>query len=145
MVIFAEIYFCVQMSICLRREWHLALLWIAEFLSHERPNVTFREKQGKKVSKAEKQRHRSQAQKSTSQQTAAFQIKKINFSEVQCPETRMSEEWCIEQLAKLQIKERRLTTLNEIKTHLSTVSPNEINISTKFLTLLDSIDECRGR
>lgn len=57
----------------------------------------------------------------------------------------MSEEWCIEQLAKLQIKERRLTTLNEIKTHLSSVSANEINISTKFLTLLDSIDECGGR
>lgn len=57
----------------------------------------------------------------------------------------MSEEWCVEQLAKLQIKERRLTTLNEIKSHLSSVPPNEINISSKFLTLLDSIEDCRDR
>lgn len=57
----------------------------------------------------------------------------------------MSEEWCREQLAKLQIKERRLTTLNEIKNHLSSVGPNEINISAKFLTLLDSIEDCRDR
>lgn len=57
----------------------------------------------------------------------------------------MSEEWCLEQLAKLQIKERRLSTLNEIKEHLYSISPNEINISSKFLTLLDSIDECKDK
>lgn len=57
----------------------------------------------------------------------------------------MSEEWCLEQLAKLQIKERRLSTLNEIKNHLSTIPPNEVNISSKFLTLLDSIDDCSDK
>lgn len=57
----------------------------------------------------------------------------------------MSEEWCLEQLAKLQIKDHRLSTLNEIKTHLSSISSNEVNISPKFLTLLDSIDDCSGR
>lgn len=57
----------------------------------------------------------------------------------------MSEEWCIEQLAKLQIKERRLDTLNEIRATLSNASPNVVNVSTKFLTLLDSIDDYRDR
>lgn len=57
----------------------------------------------------------------------------------------MSEEWCIEQLAKLQIKERRLDTLNEIRAQLSGVGPNEVNVSAKFLALLDSIDEYRDR
>lgn len=57
----------------------------------------------------------------------------------------MSEEWCIEQLAKLQIKERRLDTLNEIRATLSNSSPNEVNVSAKFLALLDSIDEYRDR
>lgn len=57
----------------------------------------------------------------------------------------MSEEWCIEQLAKLQIKERRLATLNEIKTHLSNAKENEISLSANFLALLDSIDDCRDR
>lgn len=57
----------------------------------------------------------------------------------------MSEEWCVEQLAKLQIKERRLDTLNEIRAQLSTVGPNEVNISAKFLALLDSIEDCHDR
>lgn len=57
----------------------------------------------------------------------------------------MSEDWCIEQLAKLQIKERRLDTLNEIRTQLTNVGPNETSISAKFLALLDSIDDYRDR
>ena len=57
----------------------------------------------------------------------------------------MSEEWCIEQLAKLQIKERRLDTLNEIRTALGSVGANEVNVSAKFLALLDSIDDYRDR
>lgn len=57
----------------------------------------------------------------------------------------MSEEWCIEQLAKLQIKEQRLATLNEIKTQLSNAKANEVSISAKFLGLLDSIDDCCDR
>lgn len=57
----------------------------------------------------------------------------------------MSEEWCLEQLAKLQIKERRLSTLNEIKNHLNNIHSNEVNISSKFLTLLDSIDDCSDK
>lgn len=58
---------------------------------------------------------------------------------------KMSEEWCIEQFAKLQIKEQRLDTLNEIRTQLSTVGPNEVSISAKFLALLDSIDDYDDR
>lgn len=59
---------------------------------------------------------------------------------------KMSEEWCIEQLAKLQIKERRLATLNEIKTHLTNVKENEvINSASSFLALLDSIEDCHDR
>lgn len=57
----------------------------------------------------------------------------------------MSEEWCIEQLAKLQIKEHRLDTLNEIIAQLSNIGPNEVNVSAQFLSLLDSIDEYRDR
>lgn len=57
----------------------------------------------------------------------------------------MSEEWVAEQLAKLQIKERRLDTLNEIRAQLGNVGPNEVNVSAKFLALLDSIDDCRDR
>lgn len=57
----------------------------------------------------------------------------------------MSEEWCVEQLAKLQIKEQRLSTLNEIKTHLTNLPSNETTISSKLLTLLDSVDDCRER
>lgn len=57
----------------------------------------------------------------------------------------MSEDWCIEQIAKLQIKERRLDTLNEIRTQLGNMGPNEVSISAKFLSLLDSIDDCRDR
>lgn len=59
--------------------------------------------------------------------------------------TTMSEEWCVEQLAKLQIKEQRLSTLNEIKTHLTNLPSNETTISSKLLTLLDSMDDCRER
>ncbi|XP_055326562.1 26S proteasome non-ATPase regulatory subunit 5 [Sitodiplosis mosellana] len=55
----------------------------------------------------------------------------------------MSEEWCIEQLAKLQIKESRLDTLNEIRAALSNVGANEVNVSAQFLALLDSIDDYR--
>lgn len=58
---------------------------------------------------------------------------------------KMSEDWCIEQLAKLQIKERRLDTLNEIRAQLSSIGPNEVSVSAKFLALLDSIDEYRDR
>lgn len=57
----------------------------------------------------------------------------------------MSEDWCIEQFAKLQIKEQRLDTLNEIRTQLSNVGPNEVSISAKFLALLDSIDDYNDR
>lgn len=57
----------------------------------------------------------------------------------------MSEEWCVEQLAKLQIKERRLDTLNEIRAQLNNVGPNEVSVSAKLLALLDSIDDCRDR
>lgn len=57
----------------------------------------------------------------------------------------MSEDWCIEQLAKLQIKERRLDTLNEIRTQLGNIGPNEVSVSAKFLSLLDSIDDYRDR
>lgn len=57
----------------------------------------------------------------------------------------MSEEWCLEQLAKLQIKESRLATLNEIKTHLTNLPAHETTISAKLLTLLDSVDDCPDR
>lgn len=57
----------------------------------------------------------------------------------------MSVDLAEELLAKLQIKENRLDVLNEIKTHLSNVAPNDVNISAKFLSLLDSIDECGSR
>lgn len=57
----------------------------------------------------------------------------------------MSEEWCLEQLAKLQIKEQRLSTLNEIKSHLTNLPSSETTISSKLLTLLDSVDDCRER
>lgn len=57
----------------------------------------------------------------------------------------MSEDWCIEQFAKLQIKEQRLDTLNEIRSQLSNVGPNEVGISAKFLALLDSIDDYNDR
>lgn len=57
----------------------------------------------------------------------------------------MSEEWCIEQLAKLQIKEHRLDTLNEIRAALGNVGANEVNVSAKFLAILDSIDDYRDR
>lgn len=57
----------------------------------------------------------------------------------------MSEEWCVEQLAKLQIKEQRLSTLNEIKTHLTNLPSSETTISAKLLTLLDSVDDYRER
>lgn len=57
----------------------------------------------------------------------------------------MSVDLAEELLAKLQIKENRLDVLNEIKTHLSNVAPNDVNISAKFLSLLDSIDDCGSR
>lgn len=57
----------------------------------------------------------------------------------------MSEEWCIEQLARLQIKEHRLDALNEIRAQLNNVGPNEVSVSAKFLSLLDSIDDCNDR
>lgn len=57
----------------------------------------------------------------------------------------MSEDWCVEQLEKLQIKERRLDTLNEIRTQLGNIGPNEVSVSAKFLSLLDSIDDYRDR
>lgn len=57
----------------------------------------------------------------------------------------MSDEWCLEQLAKLQIDENRLTTLTEIRNHLSSITSNEVNISPKFLSLLDSIEDCSER
>lgn len=57
----------------------------------------------------------------------------------------MSEDWVIEQLAKLQIKEHRLDTLNEIRTALGNIGANEVNVSAKFLALLDSIDDYRDR
>lgn len=57
----------------------------------------------------------------------------------------MSEDWCIEQLAKLQIKEQRLDTLNEIRSQMSNIGPNEVTVSAKFLSLLDSIDDCSDR
>lgn len=57
----------------------------------------------------------------------------------------MSEEWCIEQLAKLQIKEQRLDTLNEIRATLSNAGSNEVSVSARFLALLDSIDDYNDR
>lgn len=116
-------------------------------------NVTFRGQHTKKnLPEGRKTKTSKSSANTTLRYTVAYQILFLFYCLITfrrdielVPETSMSEEWCIEQLAKLQIKERRLTTLNEIKEHLSSVSANEINISTKFLTLLDSIDECRGR
>lgn len=54
----------------------------------------------------------------------------------------MSEDWCAEQFAKLDIKERRLDTLNEIRSHLKNVVPDRAPSLPKFLTLLDSIEDC---
>lgn len=53
----------------------------------------------------------------------------------------MSEEWCREQLAKLQIKDRRLSTLTEIRDHLSTLPPNELAVTTNYLSVPE-IFEC---
>lgn len=53
----------------------------------------------------------------------------------------MSEEdWCRERLANLQIKDRRLDTLTEIRNHLSNLPPNEVAVTTNFLTLPDIFD-----
>lgn len=57
----------------------------------------------------------------------------------------MSEDWCVEQLAKLEIKDSRLDTLNEIRVHLKNAVPNAAPTSSKFLALLDSIDDCGDR
>lgn len=67
------------------------------------------------------------------------------FERNETNQEKMSEEWCLQQLAKLQIKDNRLSTLNEIKNHLSGIPANEMNVSSKFLTLLDSIDDCSER
>lgn len=54
----------------------------------------------------------------------------------------MSEDWCAEQFANLHIKERRLDTLNQIRSHLKNVVPDKAPNFPKFLTLLDSIEDC---
>lgn len=50
----------------------------------------------------------------------------------------MTEEtWCRDRLANLQIKDRRLETLTEIRNHLSALPPGEVAHTTNFLTLPD--------
>lgn len=70
---------------------------------------------------------------------------RISIEPILLSMSEMSEEWCVEQLAKLQIKESRLTTLNDIKAHLINLPANETTISAKLLTLLDSVDDCRDK
>ncbi|KAJ6636009.1 26S proteasome non-ATPase regulatory subunit 5 [Pseudolycoriella hygida] len=53
----------------------------------------------------------------------------------------MSEEWCRQQLMNLQIKDRRLDTLNEIRNHLTKLPANEVaSVSSNFLTLPELLD-----
>lgn len=47
----------------------------------------------------------------------------------------MSEEWCRRQLANLQIKDRRLDTLNEIRNYLNDLSADEVAEKSSFLTV----------
>lgn len=53
----------------------------------------------------------------------------------------MSEEdWCRECLAKLQIKDKRLDTLTEIRNHLSSLPASEVAMTSNFLTLPELFD-----
>lgn len=53
----------------------------------------------------------------------------------------MSEEWCRKQLMNLQIKDRRLDTLNEIRNHLTNLPADEVaSVSSNFLTLSELFD-----
>lgn len=53
----------------------------------------------------------------------------------------MSEEWCRQQLMNLQIKDRRLDTLTEIRNHLTKLPADEVaSVSSNFLTLSDLFD-----
>lgn len=49
--------------------------------------------------------------------------------------SQMSEEWCRQQLANLQIKDRRLDTLNEIRNQLNRLSADEVATTSNFLTV----------
>lgn len=53
----------------------------------------------------------------------------------------MSEEWVRQQLMNLQIKDRRLDTLNEIRNHLTKLPADEVaSVSSNFLTLSELFD-----
>lgn len=51
-----------------------------------------------------------------------------------------AEDWCRERLANLQIKDRRLDTLTEIRDHLSSLPASEVAITSNFLTLPELFD-----
>lgn len=54
---------------------------------------------------------------------------------------KMSEEWCRQQLMNLQIKDRRMDTLNEIRNHLTKLPADEVaSVSSNFLTLSELFD-----
>lgn len=53
----------------------------------------------------------------------------------------MSEEWCRQQLMNLQIKDRRLDTLNEIRNHLTKLPAEQVaSVSSNFLTISELFD-----
>lgn len=53
----------------------------------------------------------------------------------------MSEEWCRQQLMNLQIKDRRLDTLNEIRNRLTKLPADEVaSVSSNFLPLSELFD-----
>lgn len=57
----------------------------------------------------------------------------------------MSEEWCRQQLMNLQIKDRRLDTLNEIRNRLTNLPADEVaSVSSNFLTLPELFDCVEG-
>lgn len=47
----------------------------------------------------------------------------------------MSEEWCRQQLSNLQIKDRQLDTLNEIRNQLNNLAADEVAITSNFLSV----------
>ncbi len=61
----------------------------------------------------------------------------------------MSEEWCRQQLMNLQIKDRRLDTLNEIRNHLTNLPAAEVaTVSSNFLipsNLFDCVEDNQER
>lgn len=57
----------------------------------------------------------------------------------------MSEEWCRQQLMNLQIKDRRLDTLTEIRNRLTNLPADEVaSVSSNFLTLPELFDCVEG-